>query len=68
VEVATRDKGVGTTVHTVVVTGNELPGTVGDNGLIPGAIYSYELVTVTRSGLEITNNHGSCYSVTIPKM
>jgi hypothetical protein len=66
VEVATQYRGAGTTSHTVTVTGNELPGTIGNIGLIPGATYSYELVTVTRSGTEVNNNGGSCYQVTIP--
>jgi sugar lactone lactonase YvrE len=66
VEVATQDRGAGTTSHTVTVTGNELPGTIGNIGLIPGATYSCELVTVTRSGTEVNNNGGSCYQVTIP--
>ena len=34
VNVATRDSGAGTTSHTVVVMGNDLPGTVGDIGLL----------------------------------
>jgi hypothetical protein len=51
----------------VVVTGNDLPGTVGNNGLLPGATYWFELVTMTRFGTEIDDNHGACYSVTIPR-
>jgi phospholipase C len=39
VEVATRDAGTGTTDHRVLVQGNDLPGTVGDNGIVPGATY-----------------------------
>ncbi len=65
VEVATRDLSAGTTTHTVLVQGNDLPGTVGDIGLTPGATYAYEVVTATRSGTEIDNNGGQCYYVTI---
>jgi hypothetical protein len=67
VEVATQDVRPGTTSHTVVVTGNDLPGTVGDNGIQPGTTYYYEVVTVTSSGVEVDDNGGKCYSVTIPK-
>jgi hypothetical protein len=66
VQVATQDQSPGTTQHTVVVTGNEMPGTVGNNGLTPGTTYWYETVTVTPSGTEIDNNGGKCYSVTVP--
>lgn len=66
VEVATRDLSPGTTTHTVQVRGNDMPGTAGDNGIQPGATYSYMLVTVTGSGVEIDDNGGRCYSVTIP--
>jgi virginiamycin B lyase len=66
VEVGTQDFGAGTAQHTVTVTGNDLPGTVGDVGLQPDATYWYEVVTVTRNGTEIDNNGGKCYSVTIP--
>lgn len=66
VSVGTHDTGAGTTSHTVVVTGNDLPGTVGNNGLQPGATYYYELVTVTASGMEVNNNGGNCYRVTVP--
>ena len=65
VEVATLDLHPGTIEHTVVVTGNDLPGTVGNNSLLPGATYWFELVTVTRTGTEIDDNHGACYSVTL---
>jgi hypothetical protein len=64
---ATSDQGAGTTHHVFVVTGNDLPGTVGDIGITPGATYSYETVTMTGSGMETDNNGGRCYSVTIPK-
>jgi hypothetical protein len=61
VETATRDVGAGTTTHTVFVTGNDLPGTVGDIGLTPGARYYYETVSVGPSGTEVDNNNGACY-------
>lgn len=61
VETATRDVGAGTTTHTVFVTGNDLPGTVGDVGLTPGATYYYEAVTVGPNGTEVDNNNGQCY-------
>jgi probable HAF family extracellular repeat protein len=66
VETATQDQGAGTTSHMVEVRGNDLPGTVGDIGITPGATYSYETVTMTKSGKEIDNNGGKCYSITIP--
>jgi hypothetical protein len=66
VETATRDQGAGTTSHTVTVTGNDLPGTFGDNGIQPGATYYYEVATLTSSGEEINDNGGACFSVTIP--
>jgi hypothetical protein len=66
VEVATQDLHPGTTRHEVVVTGNDLPGTVGDNGILPGATYWFETVTVTRSGVEVDNNNGQCYNIVIP--
>jgi hypothetical protein len=64
---ATQDQGSGTTQHTVQVTGNDLPSTVGNIGITPGATYFFEVVTMTASGKEVDNNGGSCYSVTIPK-
>lgn len=66
VEVATQDRTAGTTTHTVHVTGNDMPGTVGDNGIQPGMTYSYKVVTVTKSGTETDDNNGTCYSVTVP--
>jgi hypothetical protein len=66
VEVATGDRFAGSTAHAVQVTGNDMPGTVGDNGIQPGATYWYEVMTVTASGVEMDDNNGSCYSVTIP--
>jgi phospholipase C len=67
VEVATRDGGAGTTNHRVLVLGNDLPGTVGDNGIVPGTTYWYETVTMTASGTEIDDNGGKCYSVSVPR-
>jgi len=64
---ATGDQDTGTTHHWFVVTGNDLPGTVGNIGITPGATYWYETVTMTGSGREIDNNRGKCYSVTVPK-
>jgi sugar lactone lactonase YvrE len=63
VEVATADRGAGTTSHTVTVTGNDLPGTVGDVGIQQGQTYWYETVV---AGQTADNNGGTCYSVTIP--
>jgi hypothetical protein len=39
---------------------------VGDNGIVPGVTYWYETMTVTKSGTEIDNNGGKCYSITVP--
>lgn len=64
---ATQDQGAGTTHHWFVVTGNDLPGTVGDIGITPGATYWYETETMTSAGTEIDDNNGKCYSVTVPK-
>jgi hypothetical protein len=61
------DQGAGTSHHWFVVTGNDLPGTIGDIGIIPGATYWYEVATVTSAGTQIDDNGGKCYSVTIPK-
>lgn len=66
VEVATQDLHSGTTQHTVLVTGNELPGTVGNSGILPGVTYWYEVITVTQRGVEVDTNDGGCYNVTIP--
>jgi hypothetical protein len=65
--VATIDQGSGTTNHTVVVTGNDLPGSGGDTGIVPGATYSFMPVTVTGSTIEFDTNGGQCYTVTIPQ-
>ena len=51
-------------VHTITVTGNDLPGRVGDNGIQPNTTYWYEVATATASGEQIDNNNGRCYSVT----
>jgi hypothetical protein len=64
VEVATQDQTPGTLLHRVTVTGNDLPGTVGDNGVQPGTTYWYEIATSTRSGELIDNKNGQCYQVT----
>jgi plastocyanin len=66
VEVATQDLDAGTTTHTIQVRGNDMPGTVGDNGIQPGTTYWYKVVTVTSSGQEVDDNGGKCYSVAIP--
>lgn len=66
VEVGTADTGAGTHSHNLVVTGNDLPGTIGDIGIQPGATYSFEVVTVTAAGVVVDDNGGNCYSVTIP--
>jgi hypothetical protein len=57
----------GTTHHWFVVTGNDLPGTVGDIGITPGTTYWYEVVTMSDSGKEGDDNGGKCYSLAIPK-
>jgi hypothetical protein len=48
----------------VVVTGNDLPGTVGDIGIQQGQTYWYEIVMAGSSTPD--NNEGTCYSVTVP--
>lgn len=65
---ATQDQGAGTARHSVVVTGNDLGGSVGNNGIIPGVTYYYEVVSVSSAGVETDNNNGSCYSVTVPSV
>ncbi|HEX8919325.1 MAG TPA: alkaline phosphatase family protein [Chloroflexota bacterium] len=67
VETATNDLSAGTTTHTVLVTGNDLPGTIGNVGLTPGTTYAYEAETVTPNGVQIDNNGGNCYYATISK-
>jgi len=66
-ETATEDRGSGTRHHDIVVTGNDMPGTVGNIGITPGATYFYEVLTVEASGTEVDNNRGKCYKVTVPK-
>jgi hypothetical protein len=66
VEVATQDYFSGAKAHTVLVTGNDLAGTVGDVGILPGQTYWYETVSVTSSGAQVDDNGGKCYSVTMP--
>jgi predicted lipoprotein with Yx(FWY)xxD motif len=67
VEVATQDAMNGGTTHMVTVTGNDMPGTVGDNGIQPGTVYSYEVVNFSQSGQQVNNNSGKCYTVSIPR-
>jgi hypothetical protein len=66
VEVATRDLFRQSMAHAVVVTGNDLPGTVGDNGIQPGATYWYEVVAAGSGIPQVDNNQGVCYRVTVP--
>ena len=68
IEVATRDLFRQTTNHAVVVVGNDLPGTVGDNGIQPGATYWYEVVSVSGGISQIDDNQGRCYRVTVPEI
>ena len=35
-------------------------------GILPGATCHVEAETVTKTGVEIDNSGGKCYSVTIP--
>jgi phosphatidylinositol-3-phosphatase len=66
VETATNDVGSGTKTHTVLVTGNDLPGSIGNIGLTPGVTYSYETVTLAADGTtQVDNNGGNCYQATI---
>lgn len=67
VNTATRDLGAGTTTHTVLVTGNDEPGSVGNVGLTPGMTYWYEVVNVSSAGNEVDNNGGKCYAFTVSK-
>jgi lysophospholipase L1-like esterase len=69
VEVATRDiQPWDTEQHSVFVTGNDMPGTVGDNGIIPGVTYYYETVTITATDSEVDDNAGKCYTMSIPRV
>ncbi|HEX8917874.1 MAG TPA: hypothetical protein VF898_05200, partial [Chloroflexota bacterium] len=62
---ATQDSGAGSTEHHVFVSGNDLPGTVGNIGITPGAAYAYETVTQTSSGQQVDNNGGQCYTTVV---
>lgn len=64
VQTATRDLGAGTRLHIIPVTGNDLPGTVGNVGIQGGTSYSYEFANVAMTGTALLNNGGKCYSVT----
>lgn len=61
---ATGDVGAGTTSHSINVTGDDMQ--LGTGAVLPGATYSFEVETVSASGVEIDTNGGKCYSVTIP--
>ncbi len=63
---ATEDTQVATNQHTIVVTGNQVPGTFGAMPVIPGATYYFEVVTQGSTGTTVDNNGGTCYSVTVP--
>lgn len=65
-QVATQDVTAGTTNHILTVSGNEMPGSVGDIGIQAGQTYSFEVLTVTSSGTEVDTNNGKCYAVTVP--
>lgn len=64
VELATRDTGAGTNQHVVTVAGDEMKPMSG--AVLPGVTYSYAVETVTKAGVELDNNGGTCYTVTIP--
>ena len=66
VETATSDLVPRATAHIVVVSGNDLPGTVGDVGILAGASYQFRTVTVTGTGTEINANSGTCHTAQIP--
>lgn len=66
VGVATADSGAGTNLHSVTVSGNDLPGPIGNYPIQPGVTYSFEVLTVSPSGVETNNNNGTCYAVSIP--
>jgi len=67
VETGTQDQVQNQTMHVVVVTGNDLPGAIGDSGLLAGSTYQFQTVSASRSGQEVDNNGGKCYGVAIPK-
>lgn len=56
------------TNHVVQVHGNDLPGTVEVNGIVPRITCWYEAVRVTGTEIESDNNGGKYYSVTAPPM
>jgi predicted lipoprotein with Yx(FWY)xxD motif len=66
VEIGTQDLAAGTTTHMVNVVGNDLPGTVGDNGILPGTTYSYKVGAITSSGVAVDDHAGACYTVKVP--
>jgi len=45
--------------------GNDLPGTVGDNGIPSGITYRYEAVTTIQPGTDMVINDRRCYSVIV---
>jgi lysophospholipase L1-like esterase len=53
--------------HIVFVTGNDMPGTSGDDGITPGVAYYYETVVWGSFGMEIDNNGGKCYTAAIQR-
>lgn len=61
---ATQDSGAGTTQHLVRVAGDDM--NLSSGAVVPGATYSFEVETVSPSGVEIDNNEGKCYTVTVP--
>lgn len=65
VETATRDRGAGTTSHSVLVMGNDLPGTVSENGLLPGTTYYYATVSIGPSGTQTDDKGGRCYTMRV---
>lgn len=65
VETSTNDLTPGTTLHTVLVQGNDFPGFVGNVGLTPGTTYAYEVITTSANGTEMDNNNGKCYYSTV---
>lgn len=68
VELATKDLGSGTRLHSILVTGNDLGGSSGSTRISPGYQYFFEVETVTALGTETDNNHGKCYSVQVPRV